>query len=87
VSGRHLRRIASVVFVVLLLVNAAWIPKGAHRFSEAKNTWAACYLRSGNIELCDAVSGSPVHPDAAATHLREKLEFLKRNRLSLFSSR
>lgn len=52
----------------------------------AKWRWKNCYLQTGSIDRCNAAVGFPVYPDAARTHLQEKLDFLKKNRLNLFAN-
>ena len=52
----------------------------------AKWRWKNCYLQTGSIDRCNAAVGFPVYPDAARTHLQEKLGFLQKNRLNLFAN-
>jgi len=49
-----------------------------------KQEWKDCYIKTGDVEKCN--QSSRVYPgDPAATHLTEKLEFLRKNRQNLFA--
>jgi len=53
--------------------------------SEGKQAWKSCILQTGNIDYCDQATGFPIYPDPRRTHLVEKLQFLQKNRLNLYS--
>lgn len=53
----------------------------------ARQTWATCYVETENIDECDQLAKQKVYPNAQATHLQEKLDFLKQHRYNLFSNR
>jgi hypothetical protein len=55
------------------------------RLSSGKRRWAGCYLKTGDVEGCEATAVFKIYPDPAATGLREKLDFLKRNGLNLYA--
>jgi amino acid permease len=57
----------------------------AQFFSEAKRKWKECYLQYEDIARCDGNAGGVAYPNPAVTHLKEKLDYLKANRLNLFS--
>ncbi len=75
----------------LLLLAAALVPghvhvsRDAERLANGKRVWAACYYATEDIAYCDSLAGFPVYPDAQRTRLKEKLDYLKRHRLNLFS--
>jgi len=53
-------------------------------FHDTKQRWKSCYLALGDIEECNRYA--TVYPwDPTTTHLREKLDFLKRTRQNLFA--
>ena len=52
--------------------------------SSGKQAWRECYLQNEDIALCDAVARFHVHPNPEAMHMKEKLEYLKRNHLNLY---
>jgi hypothetical protein len=54
-------------------------------FSSVKREWKECYLRTESLNDCNRLVGFPIfsHPPER-THLQEKLEFLKRQRLNLY---
>jgi hypothetical protein len=49
-----------------------------------KQSWKNCYLTHENIAYCDAVSHLQLYPAPNATHLRDKLRYLKENHLNLY---
>ncbi|HVR43934.1 MAG TPA: hypothetical protein VMS56_10895 [Thermoanaerobaculia bacterium] len=53
--------------------------------SDRARRWRACYLATRDIETCNARTLYSVHPNPQQTRLREKLDYLERNRLSLFA--
>jgi hypothetical protein len=56
-----------------------------NQLSIGKRDWRSCYLRTESIESCDRTTGFMVHPRPEATGLKEKLDYLKRNKLNLYS--
>ena len=78
------RAVAIAVFAVLVLPNTLKMHKDPIQ-ENGKRAWQACYLKVEDIDYCNQTTGYPPHWNAAATHLKEKLDYLKRNRLSLFS--
>lgn len=60
-------------------------PRGAAMMADAKRAWVACFRSTLNIGYCDRSTRFPVYPDPARTHLQEKLDFLRRNRLTFFA--
>jgi hypothetical protein len=81
----RIRKPAMAAFIILLAPGVVWIPKGAHRFSEGKHAWAACYLQTKNAEFCDRATQFPMHPDPQRARLQDKLDYLEARRLSFFS--
>ncbi len=81
------RRLSLTVFSLLLLPGHLPLTLGnnhpAGYFSINKRSWKACYLSNENIELCDRLTGFPIHPSAEV--LRSKLSYLKQHRLNLYS--
>lgn len=74
------------IFVLLLL------PSCVHRyhkeiedFSALKRDWKQCYLEHEDIQFCDAETKWQLFPCPECIHMKEKLEFLKRNRLNLYA--
>ncbi len=53
-------------------------------FSEIKHNWRECYLHNGSIHTCDRIAGYKIDPEPE-TVLQQKLNYLKRNKLNLFS--
>lgn len=82
-SGRA-RAIAVITFV--LAIFPAALHNHADQVSEnGKRAWITCLLQGGTVPQCREKIGFNLHPDPARTHLQEKLEYLKRNRLSLYA--
>jgi hypothetical protein len=76
-----------VVFVVALVPGAVRMPNGysPQLVSDGKQAWKTCILQAGNINYCDHAAGLALYPDPRKTQLLEKLQFLQRNRLNLYS--
>ena len=81
------------VAVCIFLAFAAWC--GLHLNSAdwltARNraydqrAWRECYLKRESVKVCDALSNTKIYPWPEATHLQEKLQFLKQKHLNLYS--
>jgi hypothetical protein len=81
-----IRSAAIPLFLLLLIPEGVTVPSGpAREMAEGKRAWAACYLKTGDIAGCDKATGFRVYPNPDQTGLPQKLEFLKRHRLSFFS--
>ena len=88
ISCRSLRNVVLFLFAVLLCQSVpirAVDENTMVHFSEVKRSWKSCYLSSSNIGQCDRLAGFWVYPRPEATHLKEKLDFLKRNKLNLYA--
>jgi len=83
-QSRHTR---IAIFVLLLAVLPACIQrnhKEIEGFSAMKAAWKRCYLANEKVAYCDAQSHLQLYPKPTATHLNEKLAYLKENRLNLY---
>jgi hypothetical protein len=53
-----------------------------------KQGWKTCYLQSEDINQCDKVVGFPIYSPSSRqiqqSHLQQKLDYLKKNRLNLY---
>ncbi|HXW93172.1 MAG TPA: hypothetical protein VEK33_21670 [Terriglobales bacterium] len=79
------KAVAVTLFAVIVLPNTLKMHRDPIQ-ENGKRAWKACYLRVEDIDYCNQITGYPPHWDASATHLKEKLDYLKCNRLNLFSS-
>ena len=82
------RRTASLaVFAIAIIPGTVRTPAGysPEAVSNGKRVWRACILQTGNIDLCDRATQFPAHPNPRKTHMLEKLQFLQKNRLNLYS--
>jgi len=75
------------LFVIALIPGTVRMPSGysPQLVSDGKQAWKTCILQTGNINYCDRATGFPLHPDPRKTQLLEKLQFLQKNRLNLYS--
>jgi hypothetical protein len=81
------RGVALILFGALLIPSTVTIPwESIRRVHDGKSRWSDCYRRTGNIYYCDQASGFRVYPEPEGTNLQQKLDYLRRNRLSLFSA-
>ena len=75
------------VFVIALIPGTVLMPNGysPQLVRDGKQAWKTCILQTGKIDYCDRVTGFPIYPDPKRTQLLEKLQFLQKNRLNLYS--
>ena len=75
------------LFALALIPGAVRMPNGysPQLVSDGKQAWKTCILQIGNINYCDRATGFPLYPDPRRTHCLEKLQFLQKNRLNLYS--
>lgn len=85
VRGNVLRRIALVWFALFLTPGHVHIARMADRFADGKRAWTDCYRRTESIRYCDSTTHFKIYPEPEATHLKEKLNFLKEHKLNLFA--
>lgn len=85
---RSVARTSALMLLILafipgtLRIPAGYSPQIVH---DGKQAWRACILQYGVIDYCDRVTGFPVHPNPRRTRLVEKLQFLQKNQLNLYS--
>ena len=83
----------SVLWTVALLSSAQVHTQDRlkmNEYSTAKRAWKECYLASGDIQTCSVATNFHVIPRLDHTfiddsRLQQKLDFLKRNHLNLYS--
>ncbi len=82
-----LRTALIAVFAAALIPGTVRMPNGYYPqgVSDGKQAWKTCILQTGIIDYCDRATGFPIHPNPRGTHLVEKLQFLQKNRLNLYS--
>ncbi len=81
-------KVKIAIYVLLLAVVPACLQrnhKEIEGFSAMKAEWKQCYLAHENVEYCDSASHLQIYPKPSATHLDEKLAYLKRKGLNLYS--
>jgi hypothetical protein len=79
------RNVVLALWVMLLLPSSVTIARAEVRsYSEGKRRWANCYVRTGDINYCDRSTNFKIYPAPEATHLKQKLDYLKANHLNLF---
>lgn len=84
-GNRARRVVALVLFGIVVLPNT--LKMHSDRFHEnGKRAWQLCYLKAKDIDYCDRATGFQIYPEPAATGLKDKLDYLERNHLNLFSS-
>ncbi|HUJ94078.1 MAG TPA: glycosyltransferase family 39 protein [Terriglobales bacterium] len=87
ISHRITRNMLVLVFGLSLLGTIASSERVRGQmamFSQVKQGWKNCYLALGDVERCNQYAR--VYPwEPETTHLKEKLEFLRRTRQNLFA--
>jgi len=73
-------------FLIAVVAGSFYLDRGGMGFSKnVKQGWKTCYLQTEDIEQCDKVAGFPIYSNSLQqTHLREKLEYLKKTRQNLY---
>jgi hypothetical protein len=89
ISSERIRKGAAVLFL-LAIIPGAWLLREEEarrlaQLAEGKRAWADCYIQTEKISACDQSTGFAVYSDPERGGLQEKLDFLKRHHLSLFS--
>ena len=84
-TWKQLRNTALSLFVLLLLSGDVLIPEWVRRVVDGKRDWVTCYLRTEDIDFCDAATKFRIYPRPEATGLKQKLQYLKERRLSFFA--
>lgn len=73
-------------FALLVLVACVHVDGATMSYwQNIKQRWRTCYLQTENFDQCKQVAGFPVYPVPKATHMQEKMEYLKKNHLNLYS--
>jgi hypothetical protein len=75
------------LFVLAVIPGTVCMPNGysPQIVKDGKLAWKTCILQTGNIDYCDHATGFQVYPNPRRTQLLEKLQFLQKNRLNLYS--
>jgi hypothetical protein len=82
----QLRVLLATALLVALIPAAVHIDESWFELPKHKARWRSCYLATEEIKNCDTVAGFPIYPVPEATHLKEKLEFLKKTRQNLYAT-
>ena len=81
------RKKVILLMILLIAVVPPALRNHADRDTErGKRAWVTCLLQSQSAQQCQQSSGLVLYPDPARTHLQEKLDYLRSNRLSLYNS-
>jgi len=86
-KSRFCRTTILTLFVIAIVPATLRIPNGYSPgiVRDGKHAWRDCILKVGMIDYCDQVTGFPIYPNPRRTQLAEKLQFLQRNALNLYS--
>jgi hypothetical protein len=76
-------------FFIAVVAASFYHDQGGMAFSKIiKQGWKTCYLQNEDIDKCNEVAGFPIYSfspqQTELSHLREKLEYLKKTRLNLY---
>jgi len=86
IRNHRKRVVLAGIFILLLLPSCVHQNhKEIEAFSALKQNWKQCYLAHEDIRFCDAEANFQLYPCPECIQMKEKLEFLKRNRLNLYS--
>jgi hypothetical protein len=85
VRSKKAREVAFLLLVLVLIPGHARVAPRAARFAVGKRAWASCYKQVENIEYCDSATKFTIYPYPERTGLKQKLDYLKKNKLNLFA--
>jgi hypothetical protein len=82
-----MRTVFLAAFVIVIIPGTLRIPNGysPQIVKDGKEAWKTCIMQSGNIDYCDSATRFQAYPFPRKTHMLEKLQFLQKNRLNLYS--
>lgn len=73
-----------VLFIFLPALKFKTFNDVMNNFTHVKKSWAVCYVKEENIEVCNQKAGNVIYPAPEATNLKEKLDLLKEKKYNLF---
>lgn len=88
-QSRPLLRFAPHLYAALFLVTS--LPLGAggigvlEYYRQNKSAWRKCYLERESVEECNRATKFEIYTPGEEAQLREKLSYLKRNKLNLYA--
>jgi len=84
--GRSKNIFLNVMFVATVIVTsiASTNTYQMSWYHDYKTKWKETYLEHEDISLSDGISGIQIYPRPEHTHLKEKLNYLKENKLNLY---
>jgi hypothetical protein len=86
VAGRARQLILTTFLLALLVKEIAWVPRysvpDSHYYAAGKRWWRECYFRTANPLWCNR--SFEIHANPAATHMEEKMQFLREHRAGPF---
>jgi hypothetical protein len=82
-----LRTAFLAAFVIVIIPGTLRIPNGysPQIVKDGKQAWKTCIMQNGSIDYCDRATGFQAYPFPRKTRMLEKLQFLQKNRLNLYS--
>ncbi len=83
---RHRAWLVSLLLLVVAPSSVQRYHKEIEGFSAMKRDWKNCYRSTEDIQYCNQSSHLQLYPRPEATHLHEKLKFLKQNHLNLYAN-
>jgi hypothetical protein len=83
--SKRVRDAASILFVLVLLPGHVHLSARATLFAHGKRAWVSCYKRTEDVGACDSATAFMIYPYPERTRLKQKLDYLKKNKLNLFA--
>lgn len=81
---RHLF-LSAIIVLFIFISNKNISLEYQKKMTVLKKSWKECYLQYEDIGKCNQLTGFQVYPNPEATKLEWKLNYLKKNKLNLFS--
>jgi hypothetical protein len=83
--SKKLRDALVIALAMVLIPGQVHLSARATLFADGKRAWANCYKRTEDIAACDAARKFKIYPDPERTRLKQKLDYLQKNKLNLFA--
>jgi hypothetical protein len=85
VPSKKVREVAFLLLALILIPGHARVAPRAARYAVGKRAWASCYKQAESIAYCDSATKFTIYPYPERTRLKQKLDYLKKNKLNLFA--
>jgi len=83
--SKRVRVLTALALLLAALPASLYLDPAWFLFPQKKAEWKDCYKRLENIRQCDEIVGFKIYPSPEATHLEDKLQYLKQTHQNLYA--